>query len=76
MGIEAGCDQIGRLVREIGLQGATRAGRVRTTRPALVAQPPADLLERVFAAPAPNRLLIADLAYVCLWVAEGWVSLV
>jgi putative transposase len=57
-------------MRAAGLQGATRTKRVRTTRPALVEQRPADLVERVFSAPAPNRLWVADLTYV--WTARGF----
>ena len=71
LGIEAGRDQVGRVMRLVGLQGATRTKRVRTTRPATVEQRPADLVERLFAAPAPNRLWVADLTYV--WTVRGFV---
>jgi putative transposase len=70
MGIEAGRDQIGRLVRLVGLRGATRTKRVRTTRPAVVEQRPADLVERDFSPPAPDRLWVADLSYV--WTRAGF----
>ncbi len=66
-----GRDQVGRLMRALGLAGVTRAKRARTTRPALVEQRPADLVERVFAAVAPNRLWVADLTYV--WTRAGFV---
>ena len=42
-------------MRLVGLQCATRTKRIRTTRPAVVEQRPADLVERVFKASAPNR---------------------
>ena len=71
MGIPAGRDQVARLMRAVGLQGATRTKRVRTTHPAAVSQRPADLVERVFAASAPNRLWVADLTYV--WTRAGFV---
>ncbi len=71
MGIEAGRDQVARLMRAVGLGGVTRTKRVRTTKPAPVAQRPADLVERVFAASAPNRLWVADLTYV--WTRTGFV---
>lgn len=61
LGVDAGRDQVARIMRAVQLQGATRTKRVRTTKPAVVAQHPADLVERVFAAPAPNRLWVADL---------------
>jgi len=70
-GIEVGRDQVGRLMRGLGLAGATRTKRIRTTRPAAVSARPADLVERVFSAPAPNRLWVADLTYV--WTRTGFV---
>ena len=69
-GIEAGRDQVARVMGLVGLEGATRTKRIRTTRPATVGERPADLVERVFAAPAPNRLWVADLTYV--WTARGF----
>jgi putative transposase len=71
LGIIAGRDQVGRVMRTIGLEGATRTKRVRTTRPALVERRPADLVERVFEASAPNQLWLADLTYV--WTVRGFV---
>ncbi len=70
-GEAVGRDQVGRLMRALGLAGATRTKRIRTTRPALAEQRPADLVERVFTAPAPNRLWVADLTYV--WTRAGFV---
>ncbi len=71
LGIEAGRDQVARLMRTVGLAGATRTKRIRTTQPAPVSQRPADLVERVFTAAAPNRLWVADLTYV--WTRTGFV---
>ena len=59
-----GRDRVGRLMDDLGLHGATRTRRIRTTFPATVAMRPADLVERVFGAPAPDRLWVADLTYV------------
>jgi putative transposase len=56
-GFEVGRDQVRRLMRRLGLAGETRTKRVRTTRPALASARPADLVERVFSAAAPNRLI-------------------
>jgi putative transposase len=70
-GIVIGRDRVGRLMHALGLVGATRSKRIRTTRSALVSQRPADLVERVFAASAPNRLWVADLTYV--WTRAGFV---
>jgi len=70
-GQAVGRDQVGRLMRTLGLAGATRTKRIRTTKPAIVEQRPADLVERVFSAAAPNRLWVADLTYV--WTVRGFV---
>jgi putative transposase len=61
-----------RLMRDLGLQGCRR-GRVwvRTTTGDDRLDRPADLVERRFGAPAPNRLWVADLTYVRSH--GGWV---
>lgn len=68
--IDAGRDQVARVMRAVGLAGATREKGVRTTRPAPVGERPADLVNRSFAAPAPDRLWVADLTYV--WTVRGF----
>lgn len=70
LGIDAGRDRVARVMRLDGLHGATRTKRIRTTQPATIGQRPADLVERVFTALAPNRLWVADLTYV--WTARGF----
>jgi putative transposase len=59
-------------MRVLGLQGCRR-GRVfvRTTEGDDRLDRPADLVERQFRAPAPNRLWVADLTYVK--THAGWV---
>jgi putative transposase len=61
-----------RLMRELGLTGCRR-GRtgVGTTVGDDRLERPADLVERQFRAPAPNRLWVADLTYVK--THGGWV---
>ena len=66
-GTEVGRDQVARLMRGLGLAGAVRGKTRRTTIPAQVGERPADLVERVFAAAAPNRLWLADITYVATW---------
>jgi putative transposase len=63
---------IERLMRDLGLEGCRR-GRVlvRTTQGDETLDRPADLVERQFSAPAPNRLWVADLTYVK--THAGWV---
>jgi putative transposase len=69
-GSATGRDRVGRLMAALGLAGVSRAKSIRTTKPAPVGGRPADLVERVFSAPAPNRLWVADLTYV--WTIAGF----
>ncbi len=64
-GISAGRDRVGRLMRGLGLAGVRRGRPPHTTQPTL-AERPADLVGRVFATSAPNRLWVADITYVRL----------
>jgi len=68
--IDAGRDQVARVMHLVGVAGATRAKGVRTTTPAPVGERPADLVNRTFAAPAPDRLWVADITYV--WTVRGF----
>ncbi len=69
-GIGVGRDRVARLMDDLALRGATRTRRIRTTVPAAVATRPADLVERLFSAAAPDRLWVADLTYV--WTRAGF----
>src|SRR5664280_2906512 len=66
-GTSVGRDQVGRLMRGLGLAGAVRGKTKRTTVPSELSPRPADLVERVFSALAPNRLWLADITYVSTW---------
>jgi putative transposase len=66
-GTTVGRDQVARLMRGLGLRGAVRGKTRRTTVPSELSPRPADLVERVFSAPAPNRLWLADITYVSTW---------
>jgi len=68
--VEVGRDRVGRLMAELGLCGVTRTKKVRTTNPAPESERPADLVDRVFTATAPDRLWVADLTYV--WTRGGF----
>ncbi|MGE5289668.1 MAG: IS3 family transposase [Micromonosporaceae bacterium] len=64
-GIAAARCTVERLMRELGIAGAAaKRKRARTTVPGEAGQRPADLLDRGFSAPAPNRRLVADITYV------------
>jgi transposase InsO family protein len=65
-----------RLMRELGVRGAVRGKKHRTTIPDDRAARPADLVDRSFKAPAPNRLWVADLTYVRTWSGFVYVAFV
>jgi len=56
-----------RLMRVMGLQGAVRGKRIRTTVPDPAQPCPRDKVNRQFQAPAPNRLWVSDFTYVATW---------
>lgn len=71
-GIRVARCTVERLMREMGLVGCRRGREwVRTTIGDDTLERPADLVEREFRAPAPNRLWVADLTYVK--THSGWV---
>jgi len=65
-----------RLMRELGLAGARRGKRRRTTVPDPAAARPADLVQRRFHRPAPDRLWVADFTYVPTWSGMVYVAFV
>ena len=75
-GIDAGRDQVARLMRAEGMRGATRATKRFTTRsdPAAVRAP--DLVRRDFTAAAPDRTWVADFTYCSTWSGIVYVSFV
>ena len=75
-GIPVARCSVERLMRDMGLEGARRGRRRRTTTPDEVATRPADLVERNFAAKRPNQLWVADLTYVATWAGFTYVALV
>ena len=66
-GTAVGRDQVARLMRGLGLAGVVRGKVKRTTISSDLSPRPADLVERVFGAAAPNRLWLADITYVSTW---------
>jgi putative transposase len=67
---------VARLMRELGLFGAVRGRRFKTTVPAEVAARPMDLVERDFTAERPNRLWVSDFTYVATWRGFVYVAFV
>ncbi len=66
-----------RLMRGLGLQGATR-GRAFTVTTTSAPEParPADLVQRNFTAARPNALWVADFTYVATWQGFVYVAFV
>jgi putative transposase len=65
-----------RLMQEMGLQGVIRGKPVRTTVQDKAAPCPLDHVNRVFHAPAPNRLWLSDFTYVSTWSGFVYVAFV
>ena len=76
-GIEVARCTVERLMGELGIRGAVRGKPRRTTIAAEdSAARPADLVDRDFRVPAPNRLWVADITYVRTWSGFVYVSFV
>lgn len=75
-GWQVGRDRIRRLMRALGLEGAVRGKRKRTTVPGDLAARPGDLVDRLFAAPARNRLWVADITYVPTWSGFAYTAFI
>ncbi len=65
-----------RLMQQMGLQGAVRGRRFKTTIADEAATRPADLVNREFVATRPNELWVADLTYVATWRGFVYVAFV
>jgi putative transposase len=76
-GIEVARCTVERLMREMGIAGASaRRKKPRTTVPGPAASRPADLLERDFTASAPGRKWVADITYVEITDGFAYTSFV
>src|SRR3546814_11724251 len=60
-----------RLMRQMGIQGARRGKKVRTTISDPTAPCPLDRVNRQFRADRPNQLWVSDFNYVSTW--QGWM---
>src|SRR5690606_24299040 len=67
---------VARLMRVMGLSGAVRGRRFKTTIPDDNADRPLDLVQRDFSAARPNHLWVSDLTYVATWRGFVYVAFV
>jgi putative transposase len=65
-----------RLMRELGLEGARRGTRRRTTVADPAAARPADLVQRRFGQTRPDAVWVADFTYVATWSGTVYVAFV
>jgi putative transposase len=73
-GVDAGRDQVARVMRQSGLEGKRKGGKKRTTIPdEAAAEKARDLLQRDFTATAPNQKWVCDFTY--LRAGNGFVYL-
>lgn len=75
-GIRVGKKRVARLMTSDGLRGVCRRKWVVTTTRDADAQPAADLVQRQFAADAPNRLWGADISYIPTWTGFLFLAVV
>lgn len=66
-GINLDKDRIARLMRELGIRGATRTKSTITTRSDRASPRAPDLVNRRFCAARPNQLWVCDFTYVATW---------
>ncbi|GAA4994752.1 hypothetical protein GCM10023205_79560 [Yinghuangia aomiensis] len=67
---------VARLMRDLGLEGARRGKKLRTTVRDDAHDRAADLLQRDFTAPRPNERWVADFTYVATWSRIVYVAFV
>ncbi|WP_331751276.1 IS3 family transposase (plasmid) [Streptomyces globisporus] len=67
---------VARLMRDLGLEGARRGKKIRTTVRDDGHERSADLLQRDFTASRPNERWVADFTYVATWSGIVYVAFV
>lgn len=75
-GYEVARCTVARLMKGLGLQGARRGGRVKTTVSHPTAPCPSDKVNRNFRADRPNALWLSDFTYVSTWAGFVYVAFV
>ena len=76
LGHDIGREQTARLMRQLGIRGASRATRRFTTRADSTHVRAPDLVERDFTATGPNQLWVCDFTYCSTWSGVIYVAFV
>jgi putative transposase len=74
--IRVGRKRVARLMRAVGLKGATLRRYVVTTQPDSQAEKAIDMVQRRFYATAPDRLWVADITYIPSWSGFLYLAMV
>jgi putative transposase len=74
--MDIGRDQVARLMRELGIQGATRAKKRFTTKSDSAHVRAPDLVNRDFTASRPDALWVADFTYCSTWSGIVYVAFI
>ena len=75
-GVDVARCTVERLMRSMGLAGAVRGKRVRTTVPDRAASCLQDKVNRHFRAPHPNALWVSDFTYIATWAGFVYAAFV
>ena len=75
-GVRVGRKRVARLLKQAGLRGVSRRKWVQTTVRSAHGRPAPDLVERQFAATAPNQLWVADITYIPTWAGVLYLAVV
>jgi transposase InsO family protein len=73
---QASPGSVDRAMRSLGLVGIRRSKKLRTTSPAADGKRAADLLDRDFTAPAPNKVWVTDFTYCRTWAGFVYVAFI
>ena len=75
-GFDAARCTVERLMRKLGLQGAIRGKKFKTTIADESVDRPLDLVDRDFSATRPNQLWVSDFTYVATWRGFVYVAFI
>jgi putative transposase len=75
-GVRVGRKRVARLLKQAGLRGVSRRKWVQTTVRSEQSRPAPDLVQRQFAATAPNQLWVADITYIPTWAGMLYLAVV